>query len=92
MTEVKTQLYSALYPLLTALYIKPDGSMKIAGDTVQQPDLARTLHSVAKYGPDYVYVTMADTIAKGATHTLAHDSGFSMKNSSRLLVCLFSRF
>jgi gamma-glutamyltranspeptidase len=65
---VKTQLYSNLYPLLTALYVKPDGSMKIAGDTVQQPDLARTLHSVAKYGPDYLYVTMADTIAKGITH------------------------
>jgi gamma-glutamyltranspeptidase len=44
--------------------------MKIAGDTVQQPDLARTLHSVAKYGPDYLYVTMADTIAKGITHAL----------------------
>jgi gamma-glutamyltranspeptidase len=44
--------------------------MKIAGDTVEQPDLARTLHIVAKYGPDYLYVTMADTIAKGMTHAL----------------------
>jgi gamma-glutamyltranspeptidase len=63
--EIKTQLRSGLYPLLSALYIKPDGTLKIAGDTVQQPVLASTLLKIAKLGPDYLYVTMASTIAKG---------------------------
>jgi gamma-glutamyltranspeptidase len=63
--EVKTQLRSGLYPLLSALYIKPDGTLKIAGDTVQQPILANTLLQIAKLGPDYLYDTMASTIATG---------------------------
>ena len=63
--EIKTQLRSGLYPLLSALYIKPDGTIKIAGDTVQQPVLASTLLKIAKLGPDYLYVTMASTIATG---------------------------
>ena len=63
--EIKTQLRSTLYPLLSALYIKPDGTIKIAGDTVQQPALASTLQKIAKLGPDYLYDTMASTIATG---------------------------
>ena len=63
--QIKTQLYSPSYPLLAELYIKPDGTIKIAGDTVQQPVLANTLRKVAEFGPDYLYVTMASTIASG---------------------------
>lgn len=63
--EIKSQLYSTSYPLLSALYIKPDGTLKVAGDTVQQPVLASTLQKVAKFGPDYLYVTMASTISTG---------------------------
>lgn len=63
--EIKPQLYSTSYPLLSALYIKPDGTLKVAGDTVQQPQLANTLQKVAEFGPDYLYVTMASTIATG---------------------------
>lgn len=63
--QIRTQLHSPSYPLLSALYLRPDGSLKVAGDTVQQPVLAQTLHNVAKEGPDYLYSTMAATIAKG---------------------------
>jgi Gamma-glutamyltranspeptidase len=63
--EITTQLRSGLYPLLSALYIKPDGTLKKAGDTVQQPVLASTLLKIAKLGPDYLYSTMASTIATG---------------------------
>ena len=63
--EIKPQLYSTLYPLLSALYIKTDGTLKVAGDSVQQPVLASTLQKIAKFGPDYLYVTMASTIATG---------------------------
>lgn len=63
--EIKTQLRSGFYPLLSELYIKPDGTIKIAGDTVQQPVLASTLLKIAKLGPDYLYSTMANTIATG---------------------------
>ena len=63
--EIKSQLRSGFYPLLSELYIKPDGTIKIAGDTVQQPVLASTLLKIAKLGPDYLYSTMANTIATG---------------------------
>ena len=63
--EIRAQLHSSSYPPLSALYLRPDGSLKVAGDTVQQPALAQTLQNVAKLGPDYLYSTMAATIAKG---------------------------
>lgn len=64
--EVQSQLYSGLYPELSALYLRGDGSMKSVGDTVQQPALSRTLYKIAEFGPDYLYVTMAATLASGS--------------------------
>ncbi len=38
--------------------------IKDIGDSVEQPELSKTLENIANHGPDYLYVTMADTIAK----------------------------
>ena len=52
------------YTGLSALYVKSDGSIKTVGDIVEQPLLSSTLAKVGLYGPDYIYTTMASTLAK----------------------------
>lgn len=69
LTSIKPQLLSGLYPELSALYLNKEGNIKITGDTVQQPALSRTLHNIATHGPDYLYVTMASTLAAGEYKT-----------------------
>ena len=49
---------------LSALYVKDDGSVKTVGDIVEQPLLSSTLAKVGLYGPDYIYKTMATTLAR----------------------------
>jgi gamma-glutamyltranspeptidase len=61
--QVVGQLRSGLYPGLSALYVKADGAIKTVGDVVEQPLLADTLAKVGRFGPDYLYVTMAPTLA-----------------------------
>jgi gamma-glutamyltranspeptidase/glutathione hydrolase/leukotriene-C4 hydrolase len=51
------------YADLAALYTRPDGSMKRAGDKVQQPQLHMTLNRVAVDGPSFIYATEAQTLA-----------------------------
>ena len=60
--QVVGQLHSGLYPGLSALYVKADGSIKKVGDVVEQPLLADTLAKVGRFGPDYLYTTMAPTL------------------------------
>jgi gamma-glutamyltranspeptidase len=60
---VQHELMSNLYPELSLLYLKSDGSLKGFGDTVEQPTLSKTLFKIAAYGPSYLYDTMAATIA-----------------------------
>lgn len=68
--QIKTQLYSGKYPLLTSLYMKTNPKnkneliFKDPGDIVNDPVLSKTLQNIAVYGPDYLYKTMAETLAK----------------------------
>jgi len=39
-----------------AIFTKPDGTLYEEGDTLRQPQLARTLRKVAEEGPSYMYV------------------------------------
>jgi gamma-glutamyltranspeptidase/glutathione hydrolase/leukotriene-C4 hydrolase len=61
--QVRTQLHSGLYPGLSALYLKDDGSIKTVGDTVQQPLLSATLSKIGEVGPSYIYSTMAAVLS-----------------------------
>lgn len=63
LTEIETQLHSGLYPELSKLYLTAEGTLKSAGDTIQQPILAQTLQNIGEFGPDYLYSTMASTLA-----------------------------
>jgi gamma-glutamyltranspeptidase/glutathione hydrolase len=38
-----------------AAFLKPDGSPYHAGETLQQPDLARSYRALAEHGPDWFY-------------------------------------
>ena len=53
----------AEFPELKKLYCNPDGSVKEAGDWVENPALSRTLSQIAIRGPDYLYADMADKLA-----------------------------
>ncbi len=44
-----------LYPASKAIYFKQDGRPIQEGDILRQPDLAKTLESIAKEGPDWFY-------------------------------------
>lgn len=57
-------LLSGEYGELSNYYLTSAGTVKRAGDTVKQPKLAKTLAQIGKYGPDYLYKTMAATIAE----------------------------
>jgi gamma-glutamyltranspeptidase/glutathione hydrolase len=39
----------------TCPFLKADGTLHRAGETLKQPDLARTLRGIAEQGPDYFY-------------------------------------
>lgn len=46
------------------VYFRPDGSLKRPGDTVDNPDMARSLERLARHGPDLFYTgEMAEEIA-----------------------------
>lgn len=63
MKEVENDLATGNYPGLAALLLDGAGNLKKEGDTLYRPQLAKTLQAVADHGPDYVYKTMAGTIA-----------------------------
>jgi gamma-glutamyltranspeptidase/glutathione hydrolase len=45
----------AKFPASEALFFKADGSPKVAGDLLKQPDLARTYRAIAKEGTGWFY-------------------------------------
>jgi gamma-glutamyltranspeptidase/glutathione hydrolase len=50
-----------------AIYLKPDGNPYQIGDTLKQPDLAKSLESIAEQGPDAFYKGwIADAIVKAS--------------------------
>lgn len=70
--KITTQLLHASQPIeyeeIRKLYTKVDPMtrrvvLKQAGDKVQQPKLAHTLTQIATQGPNYLYTTMAETLA-----------------------------
>lgn len=62
-TSLKPHIESGLFPEISKLYRAPNGQIKRTGDSVQQPTLAHTLRMIGEVGPDYLYVTMASTLA-----------------------------
>lgn len=61
--KVKAQLLSGDFPQLSALYLRSDGSLKVAGDTVENVQLSQTLNLIGLYGSDYIYEQMATDLA-----------------------------
>lgn len=45
----------AKFPASAALLLKDDGSPRLEGEIVKQPDLARTYRQIAEHGTDYFY-------------------------------------
>ncbi len=43
------------YEASRAVLLKPDGSVPKVGETLRQPDLAKTLRQIAKFGPTWFY-------------------------------------
>ncbi len=64
----------AKFPASAALLLKEDGSPRLEGEIVQQPDLARTYRQIAEQGCDYFY-----------TGPFAHAVGKWMKENGGLL-------
>lgn len=56
--------YYELYPDIFDMYSDKNGNAKQGGDFVENPALAETLRHIAQEGPDYLYVTMAATLAE----------------------------
>jgi gamma-glutamyltranspeptidase / glutathione hydrolase len=56
--------YYDLYPDIFDMYSNKDGKPKKTGDFVENPALANTLYRIASDGPDYLYSTMAATLAE----------------------------
>jgi hypothetical protein len=52
--RIEPKLMSRLYPELSSLYLRSDGSIKTVGDVVEQPTLSKTLFKIAAYGPVYI--------------------------------------
>jgi gamma-glutamyltranspeptidase/glutathione hydrolase len=59
-------------PALAALLLRPDGSPLRAGDTLRQPQLARTLERVAEYGANAFY---EGPIAEAITRSVQASGG-----------------
>jgi gamma-glutamyltranspeptidase/glutathione hydrolase len=60
------------YEASKAVLLKPDGSVPKIGDVLRQLDLAKTLESLAKYGPGWFY---AGEFAKAAVEYLDKHAG-----------------
>ncbi|CAE7343544.1 GGT1 [Symbiodinium microadriaticum] len=56
--------YYDLYPDIFDMYSDRKGNPKKEGDYVQNPALSQTLYNIADQGPDYLYSTMAATLAQ----------------------------
>jgi gamma-glutamyltranspeptidase / glutathione hydrolase len=60
------------YEASKSVLLKPDGSVPKVGEILRQPNLAKTLESIAKYGPGWFY---AGDFAKAATEYLDKHAG-----------------
>ena len=60
------------YEASKAVLLKPDGSVPKIGEILRQPDLAKTLENIAKYGPGWFY---AGDFAKAAVEYLDQRAG-----------------
>lgn len=94
LNEISSQLKSKKFPLLNSLYLRADGSHKRTGDHVYQPLLSETLYHIASEGPDYLYKTMAATIASeiqenGGIVTADDISSYSVHKSKPIHSSIF---
>tara|TARA_B100001146_G_scaffold224599_2_gene243122 strand:- start:12752 stop:14371 length:1620 start_codon:yes stop_codon:yes gene_type:complete len=77
-------------PSARALYCRADGSPKLVGDQVRNPDLAATLEAIAKAGADVFYTgeiavaIVADMKAHGGLISAADLAGFAPKIAAPL--------
>jgi gamma-glutamyltranspeptidase / glutathione hydrolase / leukotriene-C4 hydrolase len=62
-SDVTPHLLSGDYTALSSLFVNSDGTVKTKGQTVNNPKLAYTLRQIGIHGSDYIYVTMANTLA-----------------------------
>lgn len=72
--NIQEHLLSGEYPELSALYTKPQSdsnsnsnrstTIKVMGDSVEQPLLSQTLANIALYGSDFIYKNMSAAIAQ----------------------------
>ncbi len=82
----------ALTPDGRSLYLRPDGTPKKLGDLVRNPDLARTLRSLAREGADSFYQgeiahRLADDMARhGGLMTAADLAGFKVQQKAPLAI------
>jgi gamma-glutamyltranspeptidase/glutathione hydrolase/leukotriene-C4 hydrolase len=60
----ESELLSGNYTGLSDLYLNSNGELKVEGDIVERPIFANTLKLIAEHGPDYIYKTMASTLAQ----------------------------
>ena len=95
MGNIESIVLARTYPPLSDLLIDPStGQLKQVGDTMHRPALATTLRNIAEQGSDYIYNTMASTLAaevqaNGGILTEADIRGYKVKVSQPLISELF---
>ena len=95
MGNIESIVLARTYPLLSDLLLDPNtGQLKQVGDTMHRPALATTLLNIAEQGSDYIYNTMASTLAaevqaNGGILTEADIRGYKVKVSQPLISDLF---
>ena len=62
-SDVMPYLFSGDYPEFSKLFLNPDGSVKKELDHVYNTKLSETLRMIGLHGSDYLYKTMAATLA-----------------------------
>ena len=86
-------LYYDLYPAIYDMYGDKKGNPKKEGDFVENPALSATLYAIAEEGPDYLYSTMAATLAAevqaaGGIMTTADITGYTHVERDVMKVCV----
>lgn len=82
--HAKAEILSGNFSLLQQLYTK-NGRLKVAGDIVEQPELAETLTQIAAQGSAYLYEVMADTLAQEISSLGGIVSGQDIKSFAPLV-------
>jgi gamma-glutamyltranspeptidase/glutathione hydrolase len=77
-------------PETAKIFLRPDGSRLVPGDRLMQPDLAKTLESIARNGPDAFYqgaipqAVEAASAAHGGILTAADFAAFTVTEGAPL--------